>query len=190
MKSNRYIRIMPDPVLLETAAPIEVSRLDACRAELRWLARAMWKVADRVTAMGLAAPQVGASVRMFIIELGDAPRYGEGTRITAINPSWEPVADLTSMETAGEQCFSTPGVVVSVPRHKVIAVRWTDLDGEAHAATLYDWDARGWQHECDHLDGLCLYHRLADAERETYLAATERKRQRVRVLDERALVTL
>lgn len=102
---------------------------------------------------GLAAPQIGIYKRIFVKALGD------GTYRAYINPNFTPVEEATK-EAGIEGCLSVPGKRISVKRYTAIKATWTELttDGalETCEATLEGWDARVFQHEKDHLDGVTI----------------------------------
>jgi len=111
--------------------------------------------------MGIAAPQVGASDRIFIVASRPNPRYPHA-------PEMEPTAMINpkilarSNETvkAWEGCLSIPGIRGSVPRDRAIEVEYSDRHGKLHQQQLTDFVARIFQHELDHLDGIVFLDRL------------------------------
>lgn len=135
-----------DPVLWSVAAPVTdinaqvLPYLDAMR-ELMHL--------GPVRAISLAAPQVGLPFRFFI-----APTL----RCTvAINPVI--LARSPEMVSAREGCMSwnQGKTTVFVRRHQWVELRWTDAEAKEHTTRFRDRDARIVQHECDHLDGKCIF---------------------------------
>jgi peptide deformylase len=120
--------------------------------------------------VGLAAPQIGVSLRVFVMEdpkeRVDADVTAKDKERTAfpfevvINPRWQPVGE--EMRTFPEGCLSIPGLLAPVPRHRVIAAEWTAPDGSPRGETLRGWPARIFQHESDHLDGRLYLHYLED----------------------------
>jgi peptide deformylase len=105
--------------------------------------------------VGLAAPQVGVSQRVIVIHLpDDEEAYGEqaGVSYQVVNPeivksSRETVEDV-------EACLSIPGYFGTVERSKMVVVRGQDRQGKEIRVKAYDWLARVFQHEIDHLDGV------------------------------------
>lgn len=94
--------------------------------------------------MGLAAPQVGMSARIFIMD-----KCPDG--LVVINPE---IVSQSERETAWtEECLSVPNRRVSVRRPKWIVATWRDLDWKVHLTRLSHLDARCFLHELDHLDG-------------------------------------
>ena len=110
---------------------------------------------------GLAAPQVGALLRLFVMDT----TWKEGTRapLVLVNPQ---ILWRASQQVRGpEGCLSLPGVTTQVQRAKEIRLRWSDLDGAAHEETLTGFAAICAQHEYDHLDGILTLDRISPAER-------------------------
>lgn len=111
---------------------------------------------------GIAAPQIGESVRIAVMEVGDNPRYPYKPRIpltVAINPVIEPLDD--EMVEINEGCLSVP-LRGNVMRHVSIRVRYHDRSGVAHDEVKRGLTAGTWQHECDHLDGVLFVDRVDD----------------------------
>ena len=106
--------------------------------------------------MGLAAPQAGVGLRLFIISL-DGSR--ENVR-AYVNPTVTPAGDLDEKE---EGCLSVPGLWTKVRRYKRATVTATDLEGREFAEEAEDLYARCLQHESDHLDGLTIVNRMGAA---------------------------
>jgi peptide deformylase len=153
------IRIVPDPVLRERCA--EVARFDP---ELRRLAADMVETMHAAPGVGLAAPQVGESRRLIVVDLsvGEDPAQLHvfvNPRIAASDGS---VADV-------EGCLSIPGVSDKVVRPHRVRVEAQDLDGEPFALDAEEWLARAICHEVDHLDGVLFIDRLSGLRRERAL---------------------
>lgn len=114
--------------------------------------------------VGLAGPQVAQSLRVAVVEtLPDVDEEGneiEGTRdlYVIVNPeiSWSSPEEVEGIE----GCLSIPGWVGEVSRAQAIRVRGQDRHGKKVSLRLYDWDARIFQHEIDHLDGVLYIDRL------------------------------
>jgi peptide deformylase len=111
---------------------------------------------------GLAATQIGATVRIAVMEVDDNPRYPYKPNIpltVAINPVIEPLDD--ELVEINEGCLSVP-LRGNVQRHVNIRVRYLDRDGVAHDEVKRGLTAATWQHECDHLDGVLFVDRVTD----------------------------
>lgn len=101
------------------------------------------------TGIGLAAPQVGYHVRMFVMDW--APLLGTA----CINPR---VLQASRSQVYGvESCLSAPGFRASVKRPKVIYAQWVGLDGAVWKRQIDGMAARCFQHELDHLDGRVIW---------------------------------
>lgn len=98
--------------------------------------------------VGLAAPQIGVSLRVFIVDLG----YASGPRVF-VNPVLE---TRSGLQKAKEECLSVPGVARIVARARYITVRYQDVAGDVQKLHAHDLLARAIQHENDHLDGVLL----------------------------------
>lgn len=100
-----------------------------------------------VEGLGIAAPQVGQSLRMCLAKIGNRI-------IPLINPTITWKSD--DQEIAEEGCLSLPGISVSVPRAKHIIVHFLDTKGTSQERKLSNLSARIVQHEVDHLDGILI----------------------------------
>ena len=110
---------------------------------------------------GLAAPQVGVLLRLFVMDA----TWKQGVRAphVMVNPliTWR-----APQRVWGEEgCLSLPGATTRVERAKEIRLRWSDLDGAVHEQTLTGFAAICAQHEYDHLDGILTLDRISPAER-------------------------
>ncbi len=111
--------------------------------------------------VGIAAPQVAESSRLFIVASRPNPRYPNA-------PTMEPTAMLnprilahsTEVVKGWEGCLSIPGIRGWVPRYQAIEIEYTDRDGKLQKQELTDFVARIFQHEYDHLDGIVFLDRL------------------------------
>lgn len=141
--------IFGQPVLRKAAEEI-----DENYPELKELISNMYETLKRSEGVGLAAPQVGLPIRLFIVDLDcvseDKPEY-KGYLKTFINPE---VVEVSS-ETCDfeEGCLSLPGIHESVKRPKRILLNYLDENFEEHEEWFDEFPARVVQHEYDHLDG-------------------------------------
>lgn len=104
--------------------------------------------------VGLAAPQIGKSLRVVVIDgspVGDKFPECAGRKMALINPEIE-VLEGDKVSRA-EGCLSLPGLSEDVKRVEHIRLKWTDENGEEHDEVIDDFLARIVQHECDHLEG-------------------------------------
>lgn len=130
-------------VLYQVAEPIEHGE------EMHWLASGMLETMQANGGMGLAAPQVGESVRLII---GNSEHYGWS--FVLINPEIVKASKQTCPSFEG--CLSFPGEKIKVARHKRITVRGYDLEWNLVKFKTHGLLAVCLQHEIDHLDGICI----------------------------------
>ena len=121
---------------------------------LKQLVADMFETMYRAEGVGLAAPQVGLSLRLLVIDADvvkdDFPE-GKGFKRTMVNPVFlERSPEEVSME---EGCLSLPGVHEKVARSTRIRVRYFDEEMKEHEEVIEGWAARVVQHECEHLEG-------------------------------------
>jgi peptide deformylase len=143
LKVRRY----GDPVLRRRAVPVEQVTPD-----IRRLADDMVDTMYDEVGIGLAAPQVGASIRLMVV--GD--EEGRGAQVL-LNPA---VTAQGGSVTAEEGCLSLPGVFAQVTRSEWVTLEAQDLEGRSVAITARGLRARVFQHEIDHLDGVLFIDRL------------------------------
>ena len=125
------------------------------------LANDLITTAEAANGVGIAAPQVAKSYRLFILASRPSIRYPYAPTMSptpVINPiilghSEEIVKDW-------EGCLSVPNVRGLVPRYREIEVEYTNLDGDRIKQVLTDFVARIFQHELDHLDGILFIDRV------------------------------
>jgi peptide deformylase len=111
--------------------------------------------------IGLAAPQVGAALRVCVIDLSVGKKGGE--LITLINPEF---VERDGMQLEDEGCLSVPGFNAIVPRPQRAVVRALDRTGQTRIIEANGLLARAFQHEIDHLDGLLFLNRLRGLKRD------------------------
>ena len=103
-----------------------------------------------VPGLGLAAPQVGVQKRLFVYDVGDGPHVLVNPEIIESRGEWE----------FEEGCLSVPGLNFDIIRPKEVHVRGLDLDGNEVDLEADELEARLFQHELDHLDGVLLIEHL------------------------------
>ena len=165
------IRIMGDPVLHTPAAPVE-----AVTGEVRALVHDLFDTVDAAPGVGLAAPQVGVSLRLFVYSYHDDA--GAPWRGAIVNPTlWQqPLAPGDpDPDEESEGCLSFPGERFALRRSDRVLLSGTDLDGGAVRFEISGWRARILQHEYDHLDGVLYLDRLGTADQRV-VARIARKR--------------
>ena len=145
------IYTLGQPVLRQVAEDINPED-----SEIAQFVQDMFDTLDRSGGIGLAAPQVGRSVRVVVIDLNplkdDYPQY-EGYRHVFYNPYIEEY-DKSHQESMDEGCLSLPGMSESVKRPTRIRVSYLDEQFQEHDEWVDGYLARVMQHEFDHLDGV------------------------------------
>ncbi|MFE7507615.1 peptide deformylase [Promicromonospora sp. NPDC057488] len=145
-----------DPRLKAPTAEIDA-------AEAREVLDALTTLLRSLKGAGLAAPQIGVSVRAAIVEVRRTevfPDRPETGLIQILNPTVLERSAETVLDWEG--CFSVPGYMGLVPRSERITVRYTDETGQALTSEITGYAARVFQHEIDHLDGLVYLDRMPD----------------------------
>ncbi|GEM_PF-71916 len=137
----RKILTMDKPVLRAKAK--KVSRFDTY---IERLVADLWETMRAAPGVGLAAPQIGESVRVFVAEY-------EGEQVAFVNPEIIKRSEETELGTEG--CLSIPGYVGdNVPRATAVTVKGRNPKGKEIRVKAEGWFARILQHEIDHLDGI------------------------------------
>ena len=155
------VRYDPDPILREKA-----KRVKTFDAALRKLAADMFETMYANNGVGLAAPQIGLSIRLLVAEFvpnkEDDPSMEneQGFKVALVNP--EIVKVDKEMADGYEGCLSIPGWIGEVPRHVAITVKAQTPEGKEVRIKAHDYFARVLQHEIDHLDGILFTDRIVD----------------------------
>ncbi|MCX7654409.1 MAG: peptide deformylase [Fervidobacterium sp.] len=153
------IRTLGDPILRKKSEPVvDFSKVRAILEEFK----STMYTEDGV---GLAAPQVGISMRFFGMD------DGTGFKMI-VNP--EILEKSEEKEIGEEGCLSVPGVFANIQRHRWIRVRYQDEHGVYHEELLEGYTARIFQHEYDHLDGVLFIDHL-DSKTRTALSQQLKK---------------
>lgn len=148
MPADLKLIYYPDPRLKKPSEP--VARFDA---ELHDLVVQMFRVMREHKGVGLAAPQVGRNVRVFVMN----PSGEAGDDRVYVNPQ---LTDATGSDDAEEGCLSLPDIHVKVVRSKTLHMKAQDLRGDPIDESAGGFVARVWQHEFDHLNGILLTDRM------------------------------
>ncbi|MBM7069114.1 peptide deformylase [Actibacterium sp. 188UL27-1] len=147
----RPVLTWPDPRLSEACAPVE-----AITDDITSLARDMLDTMYDAPGRGLAAPQIGQMLRLFVMDV--TWKEGKPDPMIFVNPHIKTASrDLVRCE---EGCLSIPDVTVGVERPTAVTLGWTDLTGDKHSKRFTGFAAVCVQHELDHLDGIVTLDRI------------------------------
>jgi peptide deformylase len=157
---------MGHPVLRRRARAVEPAAIRS--PAFQKLVDDMIETMHEYQGIGLAAPQVHESLRLFVAGIeGDEDRL---PLVTIVNPEITPIGSTTVDEWEGwEGCLSIPDVRGRVPRAREIRLRAFDRHGKRLDMTLRDFPARVMQHEFDHLDGVLFLDRMSTFESLTFM---------------------
>lgn len=164
------IRKYPDQVLKRKAAPVT-----AVNGDLQRLIDDMVETMYAAPGIGLAAPQVGASLRLVVVDV--SIREEQHPLLVLINPE---VVEADGLVECEEGCLSVPQYLAAVKRAERVVVKARDRHGEPLHVEGTGLLSRALQHEIDHLDGLLFVDRLSPIKREFF-----RKRYQKAVLSKR-----
>lgn len=145
--------LYPDPRLRKVCRDVEQFDED-----LAALARRMLELMRQHDGVGLAAPQVGVLLRLFVCNPTGDPRDDH----VYVNPR---LTDLTGEGDREEGCLSIPDVNVTIRRPAACKMRAVDLQGRPFEEEGSDLLARCWQHECDHLEGRLIIDRMSESDK-------------------------
>ncbi len=154
----RPVLRMGHPLLRQVAAPAVVGSPD-----LHELVADMDETMRALKGAGLAAPQIGVSLRVVIFELKDNPRYPHVAPVpytVLVNPVLTMLGE--EQDDGWEGCLSVPGLRGLVPRYRRLRYQGFTPDGAPIDRTVDGFHARVVQHEVDHLDGILYPQRLRD----------------------------
>jgi peptide deformylase len=152
------IRHYPDPVLKKVAEP--VTEFDE---SLRQLAHNMAETMYAAPGVGLAAPQVGISKRLTVIDCSSKDE--EAQLLVLVNPE---VIDREGECFEEEGCLSVPEYYAKVSRSATVKVRFQDLDEKTHVIEAQGLTSIACQHEIDHLDGILFVDHLSPLKRSIF----------------------
>jgi len=146
----------PAPVLLEVGKPV-----DEFNGGLETLVADMFETMEKAGGVGLAAPQVGVSKRLFVM---DTPREdGENERHVLINPE---IVHIEGEQVGDEGCLSFPGLFQTVKREMRVIARARDINNKEFELDVTNLAARCILHETDHCDGIVFLDRMTPLKRE------------------------
>ncbi|MBO4565402.1 MAG: peptide deformylase [Bacteroidaceae bacterium] len=146
--------VLPMYIFGQSVLRKETEEITLDYPQLQELIQNMFETMQKADGVGLAAPQIGLSIRLFVVDLDvlkeDYPEY-EGFLHAYINP--QILEESEETEVIEEGCLSVPGVHESVRRPKSVHVTYIDENLQAHDEWLEGFAARVFQHEYDHLEG-------------------------------------
>ncbi len=145
----RDVITIPNPILRRKARPVTDFGVD-----LQKLVDDMIDTLHDEPGVGLAAPQIGVSLRVIVVEYpqDEEDPDAQVKQYVVVNP--EIVRASEEKVSGPEGCLSVPGLRGDVDRHVEITVKGQSRRGQPMKLKLKDWTARIFQHEIDHLDGL------------------------------------
>lgn len=158
--SVRPVLRIPERVLKVSAEPVG-DALDAALAE---------DLVDTMRAspacVGLAAPQIGVSRRAFALDVSSHPK---AATVHGLVVMFDPViVESTGRQVGREGCMSVPDLTANVARATQIVVQGRSPAGETLVIATEGFEARAFQHEIDHLDGLLILDRVASLENDVF----------------------
>lgn len=140
----------------EDALRAETQPIKEINEEIRTLVKDMFETMYKNNGVGLAAPQVGVGLRLFVIDTGN------NQQLVFINPE---IVKKTGKDVMEEGCLSFPGMREKVERALGVTAHAVDLDGREYEIKAEGLLARAIQHELDHLEGVLLVDRISKARR-------------------------
>jgi peptide deformylase len=153
MYEDLKIILWPDPRLMKVSKPVVVFD-----EKLKTLIARMFHLMREAKGVGLAAPQVGQNIRLFITNHNGEPASDR----VYVNPV---LSDAEGEEESEEGCLSLPKINVNVFRSRTLRIKAIDLEGKPFELTETGYLARVWQHETDHLNGILLIDRMGPVAR-------------------------
>jgi len=154
------IRVLGDPVLRKPTKPVT-----EFTDELRKLIADMFETMYAAEGIGLAAPQVGRTERLAVVDV-------EGAKFVLVNP--EILEREGGSEKGEEGCLSIPDIYGDVDRALTVTIRATDENGKEYEATGSELLGRCFQHEIDHLDGKLFIDYLSPLKRRSAMSKWEK----------------
>ncbi|HIP82171.1 MAG TPA: peptide deformylase, partial [Desulfocapsa sulfexigens] len=148
----------PDPILRQKAK--KISNFDA---SLQNLATDMIETMYDAPGVGLAAPQIGESIRLIVVNASQE-EDGEETMVL-VNPE---ITEREGTQADEEGCLSVLDLTASVKRSQKVTVSYQDMTGESQELTVEDRFAVILQHEIDHLNGILFLDHLSTLKRALY----------------------
>lgn len=152
----RTIHTYPEPVLGKKAKPVETIDDD-----LQQLIDDMIETMYAAPGIGLAAPQIGVSLQLFVVDISSGRE--SDALMTFINPE---LIRTEGRVREDEGCLSVPEVYGPTPRFEKVLIRGTNREGQVVEVEGEGLQARAFQHEIDHLQGLLFFDRMGPVARD------------------------
>lgn len=149
----------PEPVLLQVGKPVGDDEFGT--PELEKLVADMFETMEAAGGVGLAAPQVNVSKRLFVMDVAVAD--AEDQRHVLINPE---IVAIEGEQVGDEGCLSFPGVYQTVKREMRVIARAQNISGERFELDVTELSARCILHETDHCDGIVFIDRMTPLRRQ------------------------
>lgn len=144
-----------NPILRKRAKPVK----DIEDIKIQQVIDDMLSSLEKQAGVGLAAPQIGESYRIFLVDLNEDDKSPKEPPMVVINPKI--VQKSKSKEIDWEGCLSIPGLRGKVARSRKIVIEYFDRDGSQYSIEAEDFVARIFQHEFDHLEGKVFIDRVS-----------------------------
>ena len=154
------IRMFGDPVLKSKAAPVA----DIDGKVVRLVDDMFATLQESDNGLALAAPQVGVQKQIFVWDFGDDPKAVFNPELVESGGEW----------VYEEGCLSIPGLYVEIVRPKQVLLRGVDVDGNPVEWEADELEARMFQHELDHLNGVLMFDRMTPEQRREAMAEYRR----------------
>jgi peptide deformylase len=149
----------PDPRLRRIADPVP-----RAGADLKAALSQMFEIMYKARGIGLAGPQVALNQRIIVANLAGDPEKKEGEQVF-INPE---VVERLGERREEEGCLSLPGLYATIIRADQVEVRYEDLEGKKTQRVAEGLEAKLFQHEIDHLDGILILDKMTPADRKQW----------------------
>ena len=148
----------PEPVLLTAGKPVGENEFDE---NLQKLVEDMFETMYEAGGVGLAAPQINVSKRLFVMDCSGGE--GDSRKFALINPE---IITQEGEQNGDEGCLSFPGIYAKVKREVRTVVRFQNVFGQTQEIDVRDLEARCVLHETDHCDGIVFLDRMTSLKRE------------------------
>jgi len=165
------ILVYPEECLKQVAKPVKVFADDGLKALVQNMVDTMYDAPG----VGLAAPQIGVSLRVAVTDVDWRNEDADGKRDYKvwINPEFLWKSDETELTEEG--CLSLPDIYAEIERPNAVRLRWFDLEGKQYEEDFSGFQAVALQHEFDHLDGKVFIDYLSRLKRSMIIKKLKKK---------------